>query len=225
MSDGIVEPDMEEEPQTNYGFDGMFEGNSDLDVRGTLDEHVFTTLKRDLDEINGRLKQVVYPYFPTGSWTLFSNDDVTYKYTTDLWAPLLFTILQSVLLSRKTDLLFSNVFVLNWGVLTVMATHIKLIHVEEPVSWLTNVSIGGYCLFPLVVNSFLGTVVYPAVLGLLALGKWQLRSLYILRIVTFGLYFVWSYTAMCIVSSCEGIVERYPVALCYFILGCLSVIF
>ena len=99
--------------------------------RGTLDETAAQTLKRDLHQINNRLKQVVYPHFPIrsadteGAPVLESSSN---DRCTDLWAPLVFTLAYSVALSRASDR-FSGSFVFSWAVIIAMAVHLSLIHI------------------------------------------------------------------------------------------------
>lgn len=64
--DTIIEPDfIEADAPMVAGAGSADEGFQDSASRGTLDETVLKTLKRDVVDINSRLKQVVYPHFPS----------------------------------------------------------------------------------------------------------------------------------------------------------------
>ena len=57
-----IEPDfIETETGNGYG------STLSTSARGTLDESIVSTFKRDFHEINDKLKKVVYPHFPLGS--------------------------------------------------------------------------------------------------------------------------------------------------------------
>ncbi|AMD19872.1 HCL279Wp [Eremothecium sinecaudum] len=197
-------------------------GQQPKSARGTLDESIRSTLKRDVDNIHARLREVVYPHFPMGIWAGRETNSQIYKHNTDLWAPLVFVILNSLIMSNSQHSLFSSVFVLNWAVIAVIATHIKLIHTGESISWLAYVSMGGYCMFPLVLNSLLNVVCYPLLLRLFLSGAWELRVLYLVRIFSIILFSLWAYASICAVSRCQGFAERYPLGMCLFGLGILS---
>merc|ERR1712012_243233 len=67
--DTTIEPDFIE-PEAPLAASGGVADNiggtmQNSGSRGTLDETVLQTLKRDVVEINSRLKQVVYPHFPS----------------------------------------------------------------------------------------------------------------------------------------------------------------
>lgn len=191
-------------------------------ARGTLDEPVADTFKRDVSQINAKLRQVVYPHFPVALGTGDLADDQEFVKGADLWAPLSFIILFSLTLSQAHSL-FSSLFVLCWSILLVVAFHLKLTR-QTPGSLLSYVSLSGYCLFPQVINSTLCSIVYPLLLRAVGSGPWKMRCLLILKLVTFVLCSLWSFSSVCFVSRAQGIVEKYPLALCFIGIGWLCVV-
>lgn len=193
--------------------------------RGTLDESVMETLQRDLFEINSRLKQVVYPHFPAS--VIASIDDSTFAtpvcHSSDLWAPLTFIILYSLIVSHAKSL-FSSLFITCWSILVVMALHLRLTKPHQPVSLISYVSESGYCLFPQVVQSLLTQIVIPMFLKVVLKGKthWQIRISAILELFLMAVCLLWSLSAISLVTNAKGYVQVYPLALCFFGLAWLS---
>ena len=122
--DTIIEPDfIEADAPMVAGAGSADEGFQDSASRGTLDETVLKTLKRDVVDINSRLKQVVYPHFPSllRCWcgglgaedTGSSAADSDISANCDLWAPLAFIILYALFVSHAQSL-FSSLFVSSW---------------------------------------------------------------------------------------------------------------
>ena len=82
MSD-YIEPDVPLKPSSNgtggangtpaYSehapSTGIVPDTGSTSERGTLDESVYETLRRDISNINTTLKKVVYPHFPSGRLT------------------------------------------------------------------------------------------------------------------------------------------------------------
>lgn len=193
--------------------------------RGTLDETIFETLKRDVLEINSRLKQVVYPHFVLNRQpaTDFAADTAVHC---DLWAPLAFIILYSVSVSRSNaKSLFSGLFVSLWGALVVMAVHLRLVKPHEKNSLMSYVSMSGYCLFPQVVNSILGQLVLPLIFSLGHGSHWSIRILIITRVLLAVASVMWSINSFRVVANCQSLVEIYPLALSFFVIGWLSIVF
>lgn len=193
--------------------------------RGTLDETVLETFKRDVLEINARLKQVVYPHFFFRGQDVgeFQDDSAIHC---DLWAPLAFIILYSVSASRSNaKSLFSGLFVSLWGALLLMAVHLKLVKPHDRNSLVSYVSMAGYSLFPLVVNSVLGQLILPAIFTIGRGSQWSIRILLLLRLLLLAGAVTWSMNSIRIVTKCRTFVEIFPLALCFLGIGWLSVIF
>ena len=122
-----VEPDYVEPEQVN---DSRVYGSTAAAARGTLDESILSTFQRDFYEINDKLKKVVYPNFPLGS---ISTADQHVFQGTDVWAPLCFIILYSVF-SASQHGSFAAYFIMCWLLISVMATHLKLLRPHEAMS-------------------------------------------------------------------------------------------
>lgn len=200
--------------------------------RGTLDETVLQTLKRDIYDINSKLKQVVYPHMPSSRYmaagtaedgATTGTDDQIFN-SSDFWAPLAFIILYSVCVSHAKTL-FSSVFVSSWFVLLVMALHLKLTKPYQNASLLSYISLSGYCLFPLVINALVVQVILPAIFHAMKETQgWKVRVHSVLKLTCFAFCFVWSFSCSAIVTRSKGFVQLYPLALCLFGLGWLSII-
>ncbi|EDO18138.1 hypothetical protein Kpol_1031p44 [Vanderwaltozyma polyspora DSM 70294] len=212
------------------GTDGGIVADTTPLNRGTLDETVMETITRDLMDINSRLKQVVYPHFPTGdvlgggSVTEVDNNDIISN-NSDLWAPLTFIILYSLFVSHAKSL-FSTLFVSCWVVLLVMALHLRLTKPYQTGSLISYISISGYCLFPQVIQSLLLQVILPLFLKLILKNKqnWQVRILGIFKLIILGLCLLWSVTSISYVTKSKGFVQVYPLALCLFGLAWVSAV-
>lgn len=198
--------------------------------RGTLDESVAHTLKRDVYDINSKLKQVVYPHMPSRRYMAEgttedgqNNDDQIFS-SSDFWAPLAFIILYAVCVSHAKTL-FSSVFVSSWFVLLVMALHLKLTKPRQNASLLSYISLSGYCLFPLVINALVVQIILPAIFHAMKESQgWKVRIHSLLKLTCFAFCFVWSFSCSAIVTRAKGFVQLYPLGLCLFGLGWLSVI-
>lgn len=227
-NDTLIEPDFVEPTAPN---DPVFTSNINDNVvsnRGTLDETIFQTFKRDVVDINSRLKQVVYPHFIFSFQRLSqteaqSTDDASVH--CDLWAPLTFIIIYAVCVSQSNDKsLFSSLFVCLWFILLVMALHLRLTKPHENVSLISYISISGYCLFPLVINTIISELLLPLIFKIGHDSAWSIRILIILRILLLGVFLAWSITAINIVTKSKNMIETYPLALCFFGVGWLTVI-
>ncbi|CCC68627.1 hypothetical protein NCAS_0B05430 [Naumovozyma castellii] len=207
-----------------------FETTTNPVKRGTLDEPVISTIKRDIFEINARLRQVVYPHFPTrtlissteppnGSTEVTSGDISVHC---DLWAPLCFIILYALCVSHAKSL-FSSLFVSCWFILLVMALHLKLTKPFDNVSLISYVSLAGYCLFPQVINAALSQLLFPLAFKTIK-GAWGIRILTFLKIVCLVLCLMWSLASISLVTKSKGFVQVYPLGLCLLGLGWLSTI-
>lgn len=106
----------------------------------TLDEDISTTIKRDLSQILQKVKAILFLQ-QTRDW--------------DWWGPLLFCLLLSVRLSIKVDqgpAVFSATFFIIWFGSAVVTLNATLLGVK--ISFFQSVCVLGYCIFPLVVASF-----------------------------------------------------------------------
>ncbi|CAR23320.1 Yip4p [Lachancea thermotolerans CBS 6340] len=237
MSD-LVEPDLIENDRSQSPFWPESNASPNLDgynidlnaragesTRGTLDEPVFQTLKRDVLQINTRLKQVVYPHFPLPGRNADTSEisdpaAIVGNNCTDLWAPLVFTILYAVALSRTSDR-FSGSFILSWAAIIAMAIHLTVTRSESvsngPV--LTYVSSAGYCLFPQVLNAVLSAVLFPLATAAIPNHAWKVRVLVLLRLFSFVTCSFWACRSSFKATAASGRTERFPLLLLQLTLG------
>ncbi|CCF57281.1 hypothetical protein KAFR_0C02880 [Kazachstania africana CBS 2517] len=232
MSDHI-EADTAILPDTNYVSPELNSGSTHLYSttmkRGTLDESIMETLKRDIFDINSRLKQVVYPHMPTRQLLATTEEDADrgnaeleqISSHCDLWAPLCFTILYSLFVSHAKSL-FSSIFVLSWITVCVMALHLRLVKPYENVALISYISICGYCLFPQVINAILSQTVFPLLLKISGNKGWIIRSIIICKLVSFVFCMIWSLTAVSLATKSKGFVTIFPLAICLLGIGWLA---
>ncbi|CCH61587.1 hypothetical protein TBLA_0F00430 [Henningerozyma blattae CBS 6284] len=202
--------------------------NLSAPLRGTLDETILQTLKRDLLNINFRLRQVVYPHFPTGRSLTQGSSQQTNNVQDiaahcDLWAPLLFIISYSLAVSHAHSL-FSSLFVSCWSVLIIMALHLRLTKPYDSVSLVSYISVVGYCIFPQVIQSCLTQVILPLCFKPIKNPTISVRVLMILKLVLTGIATLWSVTAATLVSNSRSFIHVYPLGLCLFGLSWLATI-
>ncbi|KOG99331.1 Yip4p [Saccharomyces eubayanus] len=232
--DTIIEPDfIEADTLMAAGAGSADEGLHDSASRGTLDETVLKTLKRDVVDINSRLKQVVYPHFPSlfrcwcdglgaeDSGSSAADSDISAN--CDLWAPLAFIILYALFVSHAQSL-FSSLFVSSWFILLVMALHLRLTKPHQKVSLISYISICGYCLFPQVLSALLSQVLLPLAFRIGGQNRWVVRVLSLLKLVVMALCLMWSVAAVAWVTKSKTAIEIYPLALCLFGMAWLSTI-
>ncbi|SPO05804.1 related to Yip1 domain protein [Cephalotrichum gorgonifer] len=135
----------------------------------------------------------------------------------DLWGPLIFCLLLSLLLSfnaqpDQKDLVFSGVFALVWIGEAVVTLQIRLL--GGNISFAQSVCIIGYTLFPLVIASLLSA----------------LNLIWIARIPIYICLVAWSLLAGVSILSGSGVVKNrvvlavYPLFVFYAGLGCLCFI-
>ncbi|KIN08588.1 hypothetical protein OIDMADRAFT_100314 [Oidiodendron maius Zn] len=134
----------------------------------------------------------------------------------DLWGPLIFCLLLSLLLSaphEQTSLVFSGVFVMVWLGEVLVTMQIKLL--GGNISFAQSVCIIGYTLFPLVIAALLSA----------------LRALPIIpRIPVYLVLVAWSLAAGVSIMGGSGVVKNrvgiavYPLFVFYLSLGCLCFI-
>lgn len=202
-------------------------GSSMAPQRGTLDETVVETLKRDIRDINARLRLVVYPHFFTflRAEGQTQSQDTDASIHCDMWAPLTFVILYAISVSpTHAKTLFSSLFVTQWFILLVMALHLRLTKPYDKTSLISYISLSGYCLFPQVVNAFLSRVLLPVIFKAAHGAPWGTRVLVLMRILLLGICLSWSVISISSVTKSSNFIDIYPLALCFFGIGWLTVI-
>lgn len=229
--------------QANLGGSNQVESDAFRATRGTLDESIARTLKRDIKDIDARLRQVVYPHFPTtqfmeqisaltaetsmtnnsGSQETSSFDSKDIMESCDMWAPLLFVIIYSLCVSHAKTM-FSSLFVSCWFLLLVMALHLRLINPFRHISLITYISLSGYCLYPQVINAIISQAILPALEHLTHNNTVFLRIDAIIRLVVLVGCLMWSLTSISLVTRSTGFLEIFPLGLCLLGLGWLSTV-
>ncbi|KAF2864519.1 Yip1 domain protein [Piedraia hortae CBS 480.64] len=205
----------------------------------TIDESVWETLSRDMLAVAEKMKQVLWPKYLLGGVLNPREGDVEGGNPLrrvggligrwpdadavldgrgvgewDLWGPLLFSLLLSLLLSLNArpdqkSLVFSGVFALLWLAEGVITLQIKLL--GGNISFFQSISIIGYTLFPLVLASLLSAVHVPMVA----------------RIPVYTLLGLWSLAAGVSILGGSGVVKNrvalavYPLAVFYVGVDCL----
>ncbi|CAK7269223.1 hypothetical protein SEPCBS119000_003460, partial [Sporothrix epigloea] len=135
----------------------------------------------------------------------------------DLWGPLVFCLLLSMLLSfnareKQRELVFSGVFAMVWIGEAVVTTQIKLL--GGNISFAQSVCIIGYTLFPLVLAALLSALRLPTVA----------------RVPVYLLLVAWAMAAGVSILGGSGVVKNrvgiavYPLFVFYLGLGCLCFI-
>ncbi|PSS25868.1 hypothetical protein M430DRAFT_48278 [Amorphotheca resinae ATCC 22711] len=135
----------------------------------------------------------------------------------DLWGPLVFCLLLSLLLSfraleEQKSLVFSGVFAMVWIGEAVVTMQIKLL--GGNISFAQSVCIIGYTLFPLVIAALLSALGIPT----------------IPRIPVYLFLIAWSLAAGISILGGSGVVKNrlgiavYPLLVFYLALGCLCFI-
>ncbi|KAL9627515.1 MAG: hypothetical protein Q9164_007585 [Protoblastenia rupestris] len=135
----------------------------------------------------------------------------------DLWGPLIFCLLLSLLLSitkssEQKTVVFSGVFALIWVGEAVVTTQIKLL--GGNISFFQSICIIGYTLFPLVIAAMLSAINLPT----------------IARVPIYVVLVAWSLAAGVSILGGSGVVKNrvgiavYPLFVFYVGLGCLCFI-
>ncbi|KAI1779711.1 Yip1-domain-containing protein [Hypoxylon cercidicola] len=135
----------------------------------------------------------------------------------DMWGPLIFCLLLSLLLSFRAkpdqkDIVFSGVFAIVWIGEAVVTLQIKLL--GGNISFAQSVCIIGYTLFPLVIASLMSALGLPT----------------IARIPVYLVLVAWSLAAGVSILGGSGVVKNrvgiavYPLFVFYLGLGCLCFI-
>lgn len=172
----------------------------------TLDEPVLATIMRDIRSFGHLLLQTV-------GW---KQQEVAARREWDLWGPLIFCLLMSLVLclksTEKKSQVFSIVFSVVWLGQATITSNIKLL--GGSISYLHSMSITGYSLFPLLIAGSLGHIIrwrvvrIPVVAVLVAWAIWSARR---------GLGFAG-------VRPSRIALAAYPTALFYICLGWLCVL-
>jgi len=170
----------------------------------TLDEPVSTTILRDGKAVVLKVKDVLWP---TKSFQ--ENDAVTRDW--DLWGPLVFCLVLSLLMSfgaseNQSQVVFTGIFSMVWLGEAVCTLNLKLL--GGTVSFFQSVCVLGYCLFPLTIAALINVFVHTI----------------FVRLPVFAVTYAWSAFASVSVlhgSQLEGRkwLAIYPLLLYYFVLG------
>lgn len=210
-------------------------------ARGTLDESVWDTIKRDLYTIHKRLNVIVYPKFVQSYITMEASELEQNGQTgrsgeandSDLWAPLIFILLFSEI-SSYSSTSFSIYFVTSWLVILLGSIHLKKFSMlQSPSSSaspstkkiLMNVSLLGYCIFPILVDS----IIIRLILNLVLFKYISIPALQILiKVVLISLTTFWSFYC-CVVSvttesSSIEFLHKLPLLLVFTFLNWLNMI-
>lgn len=145
------------------------------------------------------------------------DDSNLKKLDWDLWGPLIFILIFSLILgylSPKTNSseVFSSVFALVWLTFAVVAINIQLL--GGTISFFSALSTQGYALFPLVLSATISIFI-----------KWSF-----IRFIIYVLFVAWAIYAATINLKVSGVLPGrvflaiYPVGLVYATLGWLCVI-
>lgn len=241
-SEDYIEPDFEEGLVGNGGAQRLASGAASPAqarmARGTLDETVWQTLKRDMLDINTRLRQVVYPHFPTGRRLLApgaaaGETDAAAAGAAaggcDFWAPLAFVIVYALAVSRG-HALFSSLFVCCWFVLLAMALHLRLVKTHAGAAGsrgvanlATNVSLAGYCIFPQTLVAVAAQLLLPLATAAARHAAWSVRLAASIRLALCLLGTLWSVSAVSLVTASSGFIEVFPLSLCLFALSWFTI--
>jgi len=170
----------------------------------TLDEPVSTTILRDARAVVLKVREVLWP---TKSFS--ENDAVTKDW--DLWGPLVFCLVLSLLMSfgateGQSQVVFTGIFTMVWLGEAVCTLNLKLL--GGTVSFFQSVCVLGYCLFPLTIAALINVFVHT----------------FFVRLPVIVVTYCWSAIASVSVlhgSQLEGRkwLAIYPLLLYYFVLG------
>ncbi|KAL6940536.1 hypothetical protein ACO0QE_004440 [Hanseniaspora vineae] len=212
--------------------------------RGTLDESVWDTIKRDLYTIHKRLNVIVYPKFVQSYITVQASELEQNGTQTggigeagtndsDLWAPLIFILLFSEIASSSSTS-FSIYFVTSWLVILLGSIHLKKFSMlqssSSPTSLSTkrilmNVSLLGYCIFPILLDA----IIIKLVFNLLLFRYINIPALkIIIKLALISSTTFWSYYC-CLVSittesSSIEFLHKLPLLLVFTFLNWLNMI-
>ena len=124
------------------------------DINSTLDESVYSTIKRDLSMIYKKLKYVINP---------FISKEIKYYQIRqwDLWGPLLLNLILAGTLALNTEEkgeITSLIFTIFW--LGGVAIYLNNYFLEVKTSIFQIFCLLGYCLFPLNIAAIIVTIIY-----------------------------------------------------------------
>ena len=123
-------------------------------INSTLDESVYSTIKRDLSMIYKKLKYVINP---------FISKEIKYYQIRqwDLWGPLLLNLILACTLALNTEekgQITSLIFTIFW--LGGVAIYLNNYFLEVKTSIFQIFCLLGYCLFPLNIAAIIVTIIY-----------------------------------------------------------------
>ena len=140
-------------------------------INSTLDESVYSTIKRDLSMIYKKLKYVINP---------FISKEIKYYQIRqwDLWGPLLLNLILACTLALNTEekgQITSLIFTIFW--LGGVAIYLNNYFLEVKTSIFQILCLLGYCQFPLNIAAIILTIINFG---------------YIIRLIIVGIFFCWS---------------------------------
>ncbi|CAJ0577671.1 unnamed protein product, partial [Mesorhabditis spiculigera] len=174
----------------------------------TLEEPVWTTIKRELGAMAAKFGQVLLPRVENREKLLRDWD---------LWGPLFICVTLSLLLYYRSQSLaapaFTQVFSLSFFGSVVLTTNIKLL--GGTISFCQSLCVIGYCLLPPTASAAICTTVLH-------------DRLFVLRLVVTGIGFCWAtYAALGFLASTVAEKRRllviYPIFLFYFVVSWLII--
>eukprot|EP00298_Acanthocystis_sp_HF-20_P000020 c10017_g1_i1.p1 GENE.c10017_g1_i1~~c10017_g1_i1.p1 ORF type:complete len:186 (+),score=33.37 c10017_g1_i1:51-608(+) len=138
-------------------------------VLSTIDEPIKETLMRDIRMVGTKLKHVMDPRT--------KNEVKKQLRDWDLWGPLVLCLCLSIILSSRaptdqTSLVFAAVFFIVWVGAALVTINAVLL--GGNISFFQSVCVLGYCIFPLLVASFVclfwSNIIFHLIVTLLAFG-------------------------------------------------------
>jgi len=182
----------------------------------TIDESVWSSIKRDLGQVGRRLRLVIMPGFSTEEIRAELRD-------WELWGPLFICMALAITLSvvAKDDasLVFSVIFVVVWAGSAVVTVNAQLL--GGKISFFQTLCLLGYCIFPLLVSSGVCFIFNHFLKGALA---------DFLRFVAVAFALVWavwasaSFMADARFPTGRKLLALYPVILFYLSLAWMIII-
>ncbi|KAI9851090.1 MAG: hypothetical protein M1838_004522 [Thelocarpon superellum] len=242
---GHIQPQSSNNPLNQSYLTSSIPGEDRRAPTNTIDESVWETLSRDLLAVWEKMRQVLWPKYllggvlqrgggiggaqregvggllGVGRWP---DADVVLQggmseglRDWDLWGPLVFCLLLSLLLSlsaqeAQKSLVFSGVFAMVWIGEAVVTLQIKLL--GGNISFFQSICLIGYTLFPLVLAAMFSALHLPT----------------IARIPVYIVLVGWSLAAGVSILGGSGVVKNrvgiavYPLFVFYVGLGCLCFI-
>lgn len=174
------------------------------EYQDTIDEPVFTTIKR---EVNGVWQKFGYVIIPSGKSKRLLHD-------WDLWGPLFITLSLAGTLasSQKTQSteVFTGVFFILWFGAIVITLNNQLL--GGTLSFFQSVCVLGYCILPLVIIS--------GFLRLVAISHVWLRLVFVIIAFTWSILASMGFLANSASSNRKALVV-YPIVLFYTVISWL----